>query len=142
MKAPEGGVAFETNGSPKVLGDSVSDYAQSKAGNYLLAREFHNRLQANGIISVPFNPGQLATQVSPEDSWTLKLATRIFAYEPMYGAHVELFAGWADEVCHMSNDLRYVVPWGRFGALSDGLKNSQKGADLWDWCERECKPYY
>lgn len=142
MKAPEGGIAFEADGTPKVLGDSVSDYAQSKAGNYLLAREFHKRLQADGIISVPFNPGQLATRLSPEDPWTLRLATRIFAYEPIYGAYVELFAGWADDLCHVGTEMRYVVSWGRYGALLESLKNSQKGGELWDWCERACESYY
>lgn len=142
MKAPEGGIVFEVDGVPKVLGDPVSDYAQSKAGNYLLAHEFHKRLQADGIISVPFNPGQLATRLSPDDPWTLRLATRIFAYEPIYGAYVELFAGWADEVGQAGDEMQYVVPWGRFGTLSQGLKYCEKGGNLWDWCERVCKPYY
>ncbi|KAK4493937.1 hypothetical protein PRZ48_015123 [Zasmidium cellare] len=141
MKAPEGGIAFSADGTPKVLGDPVSDYAQSKAANYLLAREFSKRLHADGILSVAFNPGQLATQSSPNDSWTLKVATRIFAYEAVCGAYVELFAGWANEVGEAGNENQFVVPWGRFGALSDGLKNSEKGEELWNWCEQQCQPF-
>ncbi|KAF2167313.1 hypothetical protein M409DRAFT_66308 [Zasmidium cellare ATCC 36951] len=141
MKAPEGGIDFDADGNPKVLGDPVSDYAQSKAANYVLAREFSKRLHADGIVSVPFNPGQLATQLSPDDSWTLKLATRIFAYEAVYGAYVELFAGWADEVGEAGNGEQFVVPWGRFGVLSESLKNSKKGGDLWAWCEKQCQSH-
>ncbi|KAJ3959934.1 hypothetical protein N0V92_003430 [Colletotrichum tropicale] len=53
LGAPKGGVVWNAaNDAPKELGDSMGDYMQSKVGVVFLAKEFANRTENDGIISV------------------------------------------------------------------------------------------
>ena len=49
--APKGGIQYDAQGAPKVLGKSP-DYGQSKVGNVFLAHELAKRMGKNGVISV------------------------------------------------------------------------------------------
>ncbi|KAL9090914.1 MAG: hypothetical protein Q9165_005122 [Trypethelium subeluteriae] len=51
VMAPEGGIEFDAQGAPKVLGKSV-DYGQSKVGNVFIAHELAKRAEKDGIVSV------------------------------------------------------------------------------------------
>lgn len=55
--------------------------------------------------------------------------------------YTELFAGWSEEAGRKENAGKYVVPWGRFGALRGDVQTSKEGLRLWEWCEKESKPY-
>jgi retinol dehydrogenase-12 len=68
-------------------------------------------------------------------------AMPFLVYKPVFGAYTELFAGWSEEAGKPENDAKYIVPWGRFGELRTDVKASQDGVKLWEWCERESKPY-
>ena len=51
LLSPKGGIAYDSQDAPKVLG-KVGDYAQSKVGNIFLAHEFAKRHGKEGIVSV------------------------------------------------------------------------------------------
>lgn len=49
---PNGGIQFDTSGSPKVLKSAMPNYMQTKVGNVFLASETAKRLRKDGIISM------------------------------------------------------------------------------------------
>lgn len=59
---PNGGVDFDEKGDVKYQSQKTS-YGVSKAGNLFLASEFGKRTREEGIVSVVFNPGNLATEL-------------------------------------------------------------------------------
>ncbi|KAI8311987.1 hypothetical protein K4K61_011203 [Colletotrichum sp. SAR11_59] len=64
LGAPKGGVVWNAaNDAPKELGDSMGDYMQSKVGVVFLAKEFANKTENDGIISVSVNPGLVKTEL-------------------------------------------------------------------------------
>jgi retinol dehydrogenase-12 len=77
----------------------VVKYAISKAGNYYHATEFAKHYAAEGIISVPLNPGNLNSDLwrhyGPVVNMILKW---LLLHPPIYGAYTELFAGLSPAV--------------------------------------------
>lgn len=143
MFAPRGGVSLDAHGGPKLFGDRVTDYAQSKAGNALLAREYQARVgDAAGIVSNAWNPGNLKTPLQRHQTAIEGFVTNLMTYEPKYGGYTELFAGWSPEAGERANRSKYIGPWGRFVALRSDVKNNAEGArQFWEYCERETEPY-
>lgn len=142
--SPKNGIAWSdaTKTTPKVHNDRRADYAQSKSSNCLLAKEYAVRHgNASGIISNAWNPGNLASELQRHMSSVEAFITSLIVYPPVYGGYTELFAGWSEEAGRKENAGKYVVPWGRFGVLRKDVEVSQEGAKLWEWCERESKPY-
>lgn len=143
--SPKNGIAWSdsTKTTPKLHGDRVTDYAQSKASNVLLAKEYATRHgNANGVISNAWNPGNLASELQRHSSAVEKFFIKFLCYPPVYGAYTELSAGWGEEAGRKENAGGYVVPWGRFGVLrSDLVEPGEDGEKLWQWCEREGKAY-
>lgn len=69
-------------------------YGLSKAGNWLHGVEFATRYKAEGVISIPCNPGHLASDLYRESGRLFKFALKVLAlFPPIYGAYVELFSG-------------------------------------------------
>jgi retinol dehydrogenase-12 len=144
MFSPKNGIAWSdaTKTTPKLHGDRITDYAQSKASNVLLSREYAARHgKDSGIVSNSWNPGNLASELQRHSTAIEKFVVQFLVYKPIFGAYTELFAGWSEEAGKPENDGKYVVPWGRFGDLRADVKGSQDGVKLWEWCERESKPY-
>lgn len=143
MFSPRNGLVWSADGSkPKTHGDRATDYAQSKAANVLLAREYAARHgKSAGIVSNAWNPGNLASELQRHSSAVERFIIGFLVYPPVFGGYTELFAGWSEEAGRKENDGRYVVPWGRFGVLRADLEASQEGKKLWEWCERESKPF-
>jgi retinol dehydrogenase-12 len=144
MFSPKNGIAWSdaTKTTPKLHGDRITDYAQSKASNVLLSREYAARHgKESGIVTNSWNPGNLASELQRHSTAIEKFFVRFLVYKPVFGAYTELFAGWSEEAGKPENDGKYVVPWGRFGELRADVKASQDGVKLWEWCERESKPY-
>lgn len=113
-----------------------------KASNVLLSREYAARHgKDSGIVSNSWNPGNLASELQRHSTAIEKFVVQFLVYKPVFGAYTELFAGWSEEAGKPENDGKYVVPWGRFGDLRADVKGSQDGVKLWEWCERESKPY-
>lgn len=146
MFSPTNGLAWSdsTKTTPKLHGDRVTDYAQSKAANVLLSREYAARYgtkAGSGIVSNAWNPGNLASELQRHSSAVEKFFIKFLCYEPVFGGYTELFAGWGEEAGRVENEGRYVVPWGRFGVLRADVEGSAEGGKLWEWCERESKAY-
>lgn len=85
-------------------------YGISKAGNYFHATEFARRHRADGIVSVPLNPGNLDSDLYRHVPGLITFfLRRTVLYPSVYGAYTELFAGLAPEVT-----LEKSGSWGTF----------------------------
>jgi retinol dehydrogenase 12 len=74
-------------------------YGVSKAGNWLYAVEFANRYKADGIVSVPCNPGHLRSDLYRDGSFLLKAVVNTFiAYPSVYGAYTELYSALSPDI--------------------------------------------
>jgi NAD(P)-dependent dehydrogenase (short-subunit alcohol dehydrogenase family) len=78
---------------------SFDQYCISKLGNYLHAAEFAARHKADGVLSMPLNPGNLDS-----DFWRTQGAAmtcilqKTLLYPPLFGAYTTLFAGFSPKV--------------------------------------------
>jgi retinol dehydrogenase-12 len=78
---------------------AIIKYAISKAGNYLQATEFAKRYEADGVVSIPLNPGNLNSELyRNQGSVTSFIIKRSILYPPIFGAYTELFAGLSPQV--------------------------------------------
>lgn len=146
---PRGGVGFDASGEVKVHHDRYTDYAQSKAANILLAREYQARYgtvmstsaEKRRIVSVPFHPGALKTELLRHQTWYEDVFAALFCRPAVYGAYTELWAGWSEDVGKKENEGKYVVPWSRFGPVKETVEPSMVGPRLWEWCERAARDF-
>ncbi|KAI1298196.1 hypothetical protein F5Y03DRAFT_398198 [Xylaria venustula] len=125
-------------------------YGLSKAGNWLHGVEFARRVEEDGIMSVPVNPGHLASNLYREGGTIFKFVLKLVAlYPPVYGAYVELFAALSPELT-MKDSGSWVVPWGRLYPirkdLLDATKSETEGGngharEFWDWSEEQVKEF-
>lgn len=141
MGSPTGGIAWTAENTPKLHGDRFTDYAQTKAANVLLAREYQSRYGNTGIVSNAWNPGNLLSELQRHQKGLEAAFTKLLVYPAVLGGYTELFAGWSEEAGRKENAGKYVVPWGRFGVLRNDLVTSQEAPKLWAWCEKESQPY-
>jgi NAD(P)-dependent dehydrogenase (short-subunit alcohol dehydrogenase family) len=142
---------------------SFHQYCVSKLGGYLYGTEFAARYRADGVLSVPLNPGNLDSDFwrtrGPVLTWLLR---RTVLNPSIYGAYTCLFAAFSPEVTleksgsygefgrslvttYMTN-YKVVVPWGRLWYVSDEMKNASKdkaeggtgiARQFWEWTETE-----
>jgi NAD(P)-dependent dehydrogenase (short-subunit alcohol dehydrogenase family) len=147
--ANEGGVQFESDGSPRVNDVPRKDYAQSKIGNVFLAAEASRRYGKDGIISVAWNPGNLKSELQRHAGSVARFVMTPLLYPPIFGAYTELYAGWSDDI-NLTNNGCYIIPWGRFGEMRPDFATSMKGTDeggsgvsaqFWDWCVEVTRKY-
>lgn len=135
--------------------DRVFNYAHSKAGVWLLAREMTRRHGAEGIVSIPVNPGNVRAGVwggfGALATWFYNTA---LLYDTVLGAYTELYCGLSSDLTLENNGI-YVIPWGRLRPdeevvyrkdLINALTPVEEGglgyaARLWEWCEDGFKPY-
>lgn len=69
-------------------------YGISKAGNWLHAVEFARRYEADGVVSIPCNPGHLRSDLYRDGGTLFRMFLNTFiAYPSINGAYTELFAG-------------------------------------------------
>lgn len=134
--APRGGVNF-VDGTPKTFNKPGADYAQTKACNYLLAKEFATRYGSSGVVSNAWNPGNLKSELQRHQKGLEKLVTPLVVFDTKLGAYTELFAGWAPEPGQDESLGQYIVPWGRLGQIRGDIEKSQEATKLWEWCEKE-----
>ncbi|KAI1362014.1 hypothetical protein F5Y08DRAFT_313395 [Xylaria arbuscula] len=127
-----------------------SQYCLSKLGNFYHATEFAARYAADGIISVPLNPGNIDS-----DFWRTMgslmtcILRKTLLYPPKYGAYTNVFAGFSPEVT-IEKSGQFVGPWGRFRQVSrdilEGSKSKSLGGngaaeEFWAWSEAQIKPF-
>ena len=144
-------------------------YGISKAGVWALGVEYARRYTVDGIVSVPINPGNIASELARDQGALLKTVARVVGYAPVQGAYTELFAAFSPKVTieksgHWGESfgLDYgifptslvltfpVVPFGRFYPLREDLPKAAKleseggtsGAyKFWEWNENQVKAY-
>ena len=85
-------------------------YGVSKAGNYFHATEFAKRYRADGVVSVPLNPGNLSSDLCRTQGAVLSgLLKKLILHPPIYGAYTELFAGLSPQIT-----MEKTGDWGEF----------------------------
>lgn len=85
-------------------------FGLSKAAKWLYGVEMARRFRADGVISMPVNPGHLSSELNREGSWMFKMAMELVANYPCYnGACVHLWAAFSREVT-----LETSGDWGEF----------------------------
>ncbi|KAK8232590.1 hypothetical protein HDK77DRAFT_40920 [Phyllosticta capitalensis] len=152
--SPTYGVAFDKRGRPVKHSAQGLNYAQSKAGNLLLAAEFARRYghastdpnnPGGPVVSVAWNPGNLATELTRHASWFEMLCLSWLLYPAKLGGYTELFAACSPEV-GLHNNGCLVVPWGRVWqprrSLQQAMKLAAEGGygtaeRFYNWCEKE-----
>lgn len=94
----EGGIDIDNLDYHKPL-PLWTTYAVSKAGNFFHGTEFARRYKADGVVSIPLNPGILDSDLW---RWQGRLAHAFFKmvllHPPILGAYCELFAGLSPDV--------------------------------------------
>ncbi|TQN64350.1 putative oxidoreductase [Colletotrichum shisoi] len=150
--APANGVEFDLLDTG--TDDRARNYAQSKAGNWLLGREMATRHGAEGIVSATQNPGNLK---AGSYVGTPALATHLFElfllHETKLGGYTELYAGLSPDIS-LENNGAYVIPWGRVRPdkdcprkdIVDSMRPEAEGGSgfakrFWDWCEAQWRPF-
>lgn len=73
-------------------------YALSKTGNWLQAAECARRLRANGVVSVPINPGNLNTELARHHPAFVQRLLRLIVYPPLNGACTQLYAAMSSDI--------------------------------------------
>ena len=97
---PNGGIEFGEKGDVKYQSQK-SAYGGSKAGNLFMASEFGKRTREEGIVSVVFNPGNLATELQNTMSTIERyVLVRYLSYKPTI-----LFFWWSAE--HLTSVTRH-----------------------------------
>ncbi|KAE9380172.1 putative oxidoreductase,short chain dehydrogenase [Stipitochalara longipes BDJ] len=133
--------------------DKMKNYAISKAGTWMLGREFARRYGKAGIVSVVQNPGNLKNEGWKKvDALTMFFIKHVL-HEPRFGAYTELYAGLSRDI-GLKNNGAYVIPWGRVrgdeGCPRKDILNAMLPEDegglgyatkLWEWCEMKWKPF-
>jgi NAD(P)-dependent dehydrogenase (short-subunit alcohol dehydrogenase family) len=76
----------------------VDRYGISKCGDWLLGVEFARRHKADGIVSVPINPGNVRTQLARDQSIALKVVAHAIVHPIIKGVYTQLFAGFSPDV--------------------------------------------
>ena len=71
----------------------MARYGQSKAGNYLHAVEYARRHKAEGIVSIPLNPGNLDSGLWQEHGTVARFVIKSMLYPVVYGAYTLIYAG-------------------------------------------------
>lgn len=128
--------------------DRIINYSASKAGAWILSREFARRHQQDGIISLPVNPGNCITGAYKGNGAVLMFIMKaLLLYPPLLGAYTELYAGLSPDITLEENGI-YIIPWGRIrrdkGTIRQDILMAAKpeeegglgyGQTLWQWSQ-------
>ena len=152
LGSPPNGIDFSLldKGTKK----SADNYGTSKAGTWILSREFARRYGKDGIVSVCLNPGYLKTaSFAGTPAPVMFVMNKLMLSDAVYGAYTELFAGLSPDVT-LENNGAYIIPWGRVRPNAatprqDIIKAGDTkeegglgyGSKFWAWCEEKWKPY-
>ncbi|KAI0596494.1 putative short-chain dehydrogenase [Biscogniauxia sp. FL1348] len=124
-------------------------YGVSKTGNWMHGVEYAERHRADGIISIPLNPGNLASDLYRDAGLALRLICKLITYPSVNGAYTELFAGLSPDIT-LEKTGSWVVPFGRIMPIRKDLLDATKSEDeggngtarkFWDWTEDQVKPF-
>ncbi|OAQ64726.1 short-chain dehydrogenase [Pochonia chlamydosporia 170] len=151
LLSPTGGVKLGEDDAPQISSFQPTNYGQSKAANNFYAAEFSRRYGGDGILSVAFNPGNLATELQRHLDPVNLLTAKLINHPARFGAYTELYAGWSPDITVEDGGM-FVIPWGRKG--NDILRNDLRKAieesktdensvprRFWEWSDRETSQY-
>ncbi|GAW25441.1 putative short-chain dehydrogenase [Rosellinia necatrix] len=129
---------------------AVGKYFSSKLGNYLHGAEFATRHRADGVVSVPLNPGALDSELWREQASVVKSIMRAtLLYPSLYGAYTCLFAAFSPEIT-LEKSGSYVAPWGRLWEVHAGMERAGRSVaeggdgtakEFWEWSEAQVSKY-
>ncbi|KAI0538968.1 hypothetical protein GGR58DRAFT_466131 [Xylaria digitata] len=150
--APHNGLEFSKLDSGYKNG--AKNYAASKAGTWMLAREYGRRYAKDGILSLMVNPGNVrAGSYAGTPRLLMAVLNTTMLHETINGAYTELYAGLSPDV-EPGDYVNCILPWGRVGAIDlawrqDIVKAMRPkdegglgyGQELWEWCEKQWKPH-
>lgn len=150
--SPTNGINFEL--LDKGTNNRTENYGASKAGTWILSREFARRYAKNGIVSVCLNPGFLKTaSFNGTPAAVMFVLNRVILSDAIYGAYTELYAGLSPDVT-LEKSGSYIIPWGRIRPneatpRQDLIKagDTKEEGDLdygnkfWAWCEGKWRSY-
>ncbi|KAJ5818305.1 hypothetical protein N7474_003896 [Penicillium riverlandense] len=124
---------------------AYTNYAMSKAANWMVADEAGKRYGKDGIISVAQNPGNLKTHIYDTQTKLMMFFINWLLHPPKLGGYTELYAGLSPEITEKQQG-GLIIPWGRFQARNpreDIYKALEegKGKELWDWIEAQIKAH-
>ncbi|KAI8953890.1 short-chain dehydrogenase [Xylaria longipes] len=133
--------------------DDASDivkYGLSKVGNWLHGVEYAKRHKADGIISIPLNPGNLTSDLYRDNKQLgIGIAIKLMGHPPINGAYTELYAGLSPDIT-MEETGSWVIPFGRIAEIRKDLQEAAlpeaeggngTAAKFWDWTEEQVKQY-
>jgi retinol dehydrogenase-12 len=92
---------------------AMDRYALSKAGNWLHAVDCARRLQSDGVVSVPINPGNLNTELARQHPVFIQRILQLLVYPPLYGACTQLYAAMSSDIDVVNSGIwgkRYIAP--------------------------------
>ncbi|KAI2643221.1 NAD(P)-binding protein [Xylaria nigripes] len=125
---------------------AMGQYFSSKLGNYLQGTEFAKRHRADGVVSIPLNPGALDSDLWREQNFLVKSFLQSTLLHPsVYGAYTCIYAAFSPEVT-LEKSGTYVAPWGNLWHVAANMINAAKsleeGGDgtakaFWEWCEAQ-----
>ncbi|KAI0601366.1 hypothetical protein F4775DRAFT_541868 [Biscogniauxia sp. FL1348] len=134
--------------------DGAKNYAVSKAGTWILGREFGARYGKDGILSLTVNPGVVrggSYAGTPRVLMAILDATMM--HDTVYGAYTELYAGLSPDL-KPEDYKNLILPWGRVCPIdiawrqdiAKAMKPESEGGlgygqKLWEWCEEQWKPH-
>ncbi|KAH9896259.1 hypothetical protein F4778DRAFT_783540 [Xylariomycetidae sp. FL2044] len=124
-------------------------YWLSKVGNWAHGAEYALRHKADGIISVPLNPGNLQSELYRDQGLAMRAFVKLLMFPPVNGAYTELYAGLSPDIT-LEKTGCWVIPFGRIYNIRQDLKfatmaESEGGTGgtrkFWEWTERQIQPY-
>ncbi|KAG8164756.1 hypothetical protein KVR01_005031 [Diaporthe batatas] len=131
--------------SPEAQGsrNGLERYWHSKVANWAHATEYARRHQADGVVSVAANPGNLQSDLYRDQGFLFRAAGKLLMYPPLSGAYTELFAGLSPDV-DISNTGCWIVPFGRIYPIREDMMYATKSeaeggtggnCKFWEWSE-------
>ena len=148
MESPQGGVAFDENDAPVVHPIAGLNYAQSKAGNLMLAKWFRDELKKDGILSICFNPGNVNDRYTVRRNFECTdfqavMLEWFFLHPIIKGAYTELWTALSQDLT-LDDPCLYTAPWGQKNwnrrDVEEALQ-SEGPAKFAAWCRRETRAY-
>jgi NAD(P)-dependent dehydrogenase (short-subunit alcohol dehydrogenase family) len=76
----------------------IERYGISKCGDWLLGVEYGRRYKADGLVSVPTNPGNVRTSLARDQAIGLKIVAHAVVYPVINGVCTQLFAAFSPDV--------------------------------------------
>ncbi|KAJ5823188.1 Glucose/ribitol dehydrogenase [Penicillium robsamsonii] len=150
--SPPNGLDFDM--LDKGTNNRTDNYGTSKAGTWILSREFARRYAKDGIVSVCLNPGFLKTaSFNGTPAAIMFVLNKVLLSDAIYGAYTELYAGLSSDIT-LENTGSYIIPWGRIrpneatprqDLIKAGDSKEEGGLDygnkFWVWCEEKWNSY-